>query len=80
MFIMRQLLVSPVTKCLLICALLLVSGIGCCRHTGKAAFVGSVHYAKGTYVGVVMDDAETGKNNGEHTVACQCPGPLLFIA
>lgn len=34
------------------------------RHTGKAAFVGSVHYAKGTYVGVVMDDAETGKNNG----------------
>lgn len=37
------------------------------RHTGKAAFVGPVHYAKGTYVGVVMDDAQTGKNNGKHT-------------
>lgn len=35
------------------------------RHLGKVAFVGSVHYAKGTYVGVVMDLAAVGKNDGE---------------
>ncbi len=28
------------------------------------AYVGDVHYAKGTYVGVVMDDAAQGKNSG----------------
>lgn len=35
-----------------------------CRHKGKVAYVGDVHYAKGTYVGVVMDDAAQGKNSG----------------
>ena len=34
------------------------------RHLGKVAFVGPVHYAKGTYVGVVMDLAAVGKNDG----------------
>ena len=36
------------------------------RHLGKVAFVGTVHYAKGTYVGVVMDIASVGKNNGSY--------------
>lgn len=34
------------------------------RHAGKVAFIGDVHYAKGTYVGVVMDDPSQGKNSG----------------
>lgn len=38
------------------------------RHLGKVAFVGPVHYAKGTYVGVVMDLAAVGKNDGEPTM------------
>lgn len=36
------------------------------RHLGKVAFVGTVHYAKGTYVGVIMDIASVGKNNGSY--------------
>jgi dynactin complex subunit len=35
-----------------------------CRHQGKVAFIGDVHYAKGTYVGVVMKDPAQGKNSG----------------
>lgn len=35
------------------------------RHTGVVAYVGTVHYAKGVYVGVVMDDDTVGKNNGK---------------
>ena len=35
-----------------------------CRYMGTVAFVGNVHYAKGTFVGVVMDHIEDGKNNG----------------
>jgi dynactin complex subunit len=35
-----------------------------CRHKGKVAFVGDVHYAKGIFVGVVMDDPKQGKNSG----------------
>ncbi len=42
-------------------SLLLYNG----RHMGTVAYVGGVHYAKGTYVGVVVDHAEAGKNNGE---------------
>jgi dynactin complex subunit len=34
-------------------------------HRGVVAFVGEVHYAKGVYAGVVMDDRNVGKNNGE---------------
>jgi hypothetical protein len=38
------------------------------------AFVGDVHYAKGTYVGVVMQRAEDGKNNGklQYTAINEC--------
>lgn len=28
------------------------------------AYVGTVHYAKGIFVGVIMDDSSMGKNNG----------------
>ena len=28
------------------------------------AYVGPVHYAKGIFVGVIMDQKEAGKNNG----------------
>lgn len=37
----------------------------CHSHRGVVAFVGEVHYAKGVYAGVVMDDRNVGKNNGE---------------
>ena len=36
----------------------------CRRHRGTVAFVGEVHYVKGMYVGVVMDDRTVGKNDG----------------
>lgn len=32
---------------------------------GKVAYVGNVHYAKGMYIGVIMDHATDGKNDGE---------------
>lgn len=32
---------------------------------GKVAYVGNVHYAKGIYIGVIMDHATDGKNDGE---------------
>lgn len=35
-----------------------------CRHTGTVAYVGQVHYAKGLFVGVVMDNKHFGKNHG----------------
>lgn len=35
------------------------------RHLGTVMFVGDVHYAKGTFAGVVMDDSAIGKNNGK---------------
>ena len=34
------------------------------RETGTVAFVGEVQYAKGIFVGVVMDNPKAGKNNG----------------
>eukprot|EP00428_Durinskia_dybowskii_P063618 CAMPEP_0170385046 /NCGR_PEP_ID=MMETSP0117_2-20130122/16312_1 /TAXON_ID=400756 /ORGANISM="Durinskia baltica, Strain CSIRO CS-38" /LENGTH=399 /DNA_ID=CAMNT_0010640815 /DNA_START=13 /DNA_END=1212 /DNA_ORIENTATION=- len=46
------------------------------RYMGTVAFVGNVHYAKGTFVGVVMDHIEDGKNNGtvKGTEYFKCPG------
>ena len=29
-------------------------------------FIGEVHYAKGIFYGVVVDDSSVGKNNGKH--------------
>ena len=29
------------------------------------AYLGEVHYAKGVFAGVVMDNSDAGKNNGE---------------
>lgn len=34
------------------------------RYSGKVAYVGPVHYAKGIFVGVITDDPACGKNNG----------------
>lgn len=34
------------------------------RYGGRAAYVGNVHYTKGTFVGVIMDDPADGKNTG----------------
>jgi len=34
------------------------------RHRGVVAFLGEVHYAKGLYAGVIMNDPSQGKNNG----------------
>jgi dynactin complex subunit len=42
-----------------------------CRIPGTVAYVGSVDYAKGTYIGVVTDNVGDGKNNGTSTV-CSC--------
>lgn len=59
---MRDSLPSVEASFAVTCLLLLLF----CRHLGKVAFVGPVHYAKGTYVGVVMDLAAVGKNDGEY--------------
>jgi dynactin complex subunit len=34
------------------------------RDIGRVAFTGPVHYTKGLYVGVIMDDTTAGKNTG----------------
>jgi dynactin complex subunit len=34
------------------------------RNKGTVAFVGEVHYAKGVFAGIVMDDPNVGKNDG----------------
>lgn len=35
------------------------------RDRGVVAFCGTVHYTKGVYVGVIMNDPSAGKNNGK---------------
>jgi curved DNA-binding protein CbpA len=35
------------------------------KHAGTVAYYGDVHYAKGPFVGVVLDDSGVGKNNGK---------------
>ena len=35
-----------------------------CRHQGLLMFIGEVHYARGIFYGVVVDDLSVGKNNG----------------
>jgi hypothetical protein len=42
-----------------------------CRHPGTIAYVGSVDYAPGEFIGVILDQP-VGKNNG-------CP-PLLLLS
>ncbi|KAJ1427334.1 CAP Gly-rich domain-containing protein, partial [Ochromonadaceae sp. CCMP2298] len=48
---------------------------------GLVAFVGPVHYAKGVYVGVVMDSPEAGKNKGtiKGTEYFTCPGRSMGL-
>lgn len=46
----------------LVSKLALISNI--IRHPGTVKYVGPVHYAAGTYVGVEMDQTSVGKNNG----------------
>jgi dynactin complex subunit len=44
------------------------------RLLGAVAYVGNVHYAKGIYVGVIMDHALDGKNDGtgRYAAGCSC--------
>lgn len=53
------------------------------RETGVVAFVGDVHYAKGIYLGIVMDNSRVGKNNGtiKGVKYFSCPkGSLALMA
>ena len=52
------------------------------RHRGVVAYLGEVHYAKGLYAGVVMNDPMQGKNNGISQIACVATSyfPLINTA